>query len=241
MAKEYFSHDYNARNDRKIAALVRDHKSSGYGIFWATCEMMHEENGKLELDDITLSAIAKDLNEDFDLVKNVIFCCIDKYKLFLKNEDVLNSKRVHSNLRKRLNISEIRSNAGKAGAIAKQKQAKESKVNERKESRVKGIFPKQDFVIDLTDHEKGKAIEYLSIVKKFTAVDDKLVNSIWETFKIKNLTGEKFYKDGKEIVSHFFESLKYQQHNGSQTHQSGNGNGIKLGTSDARIDKAKNW
>lgn len=113
MAKDslYFSHDFNARNDRKISALVMDYKSAGYGIFWAACEMMHEEGGELELDDLTYSAISKDLNEDFELVKTVIEGCISKYKLFIINEEKLNSKRVSKNLNKKQDISEKRRQA----------------------------------------------------------------------------------------------------------------------------------
>ena len=125
MAKDtyYFSHDYNARNDKKISALVRDYKSAGYGIYWCTAEMMHEEGGEMELDDLTISAIAKDLNEDFELVKLVIEKCIS-YKLFILVEDnILTANRVKRNLDKRKEISVIRSEAGKNGAIAKQKKA----------------------------------------------------------------------------------------------------------------------
>lgn len=88
-----------------------DYKSAGYGIFWAACEMMHEEGGELELDDLTYSAISKDLNEDFELVKTVIEGCISKYKLFIINEEKLNSKRVSKNLNKKQDISEKRRQA----------------------------------------------------------------------------------------------------------------------------------
>lgn len=125
MAKDtyYFSHDYNARNDKKISALVRDFKSSGYGIYWCTAEMMHEEGGEMELDDLTVSAIAKDLNEDFELVKSVIEKCISYKLFFLVDDNKLTANRVKRNLDKRKEISNIRSEAGKNGAIAKQKKA----------------------------------------------------------------------------------------------------------------------
>lgn len=148
MAKEsyYFSHDYNARNDRKIAALVCEYRSSGYGIFWGTCEMMHEEGGTLEFDDITFYAIAKDLNEDFELVKNVIDKCISKYKLFfVENEKVL-SERVKRNLFKRHNISEVRSKAGKEGAIAKQTSAI-AKQNQAKKGKKGNEIKKENGVV----------------------------------------------------------------------------------------------
>jgi len=148
MPKEtfYFSHDYNARNDKKISALVRDFKSAGYGVFWCVAEMLHEEGGEIEWDDLTISAISKDLNEDFDLVRNIIEKCVSKFKLFNISEDnILTASRVKRNLDKRKSISEIRSKAGKTGANAKQmlanaeqNQAKEIKEKEIKEKENKG-------------------------------------------------------------------------------------------------------
>lgn len=122
MAKEsyYFSHDYNARNDRKIAALVSEYKAAGYGIFWCACEMMHEEGGALEMDEITYYAIAKDLNEDVNFVKSVIEKCISFFRLFTVQDGKMESSRVKTNLNKRLKISEVRTNAGKASANARQ-------------------------------------------------------------------------------------------------------------------------
>lgn len=143
MAKDsyYFKHDYNARNDRKIAALVKKHKSSGYGVFWITCEMMHEEDGAVEFDDITFGAIAKDSNEDVDFVKTIISDCITEFNLFKREEDILISGRVSRNLEHRKDVSKCRANAGKRGANAKQKQAEERRGEEirGKERKEKGI------------------------------------------------------------------------------------------------------
>lgn len=151
MAKEtyYFSHDYNARNDRKIAALVKDYKSAGYGIFWAACEMMHEEGGELEIDDITYAAIAKDLNEDVEFIKTVIEKCISAYKLFIINGVKLCSERVERNFSKRSDISDKRrkaafarhshANGQQTEANAMQNGAnkgKERKGNKRKKERI---------------------------------------------------------------------------------------------------------
>jgi hypothetical protein len=126
MAKDalFFSHDLNARNDKKISALVREFKSAGYGIFWCAVEMMHEEGGKLELDELTICAIAKDLNEDIELVEKVISKCII-VKLFqgIDNNNLI-SNRVSNNLTHRESISKIRSEAGRNGAKAKQMLAK---------------------------------------------------------------------------------------------------------------------
>lgn len=145
----YFSHDYNARNDRKIAALVKDYKSSGYGIFWATCEMMHEEGGELEMDDITYSAIAKDLNEKTEYVKIVIEKCINSYKLFIVNDLKLNSSRVERNLNKRNDISDKRRKAAFAKHLhasaeqmdtnAMQNDAKEIKEINKRNKEKRGV------------------------------------------------------------------------------------------------------
>lgn len=139
MAKDalFFSHDLNARNDKKIAALVREFKSTGYGVYWCVVEMMHEEGGIIELDEMTFGAIAHDLNEDIDLVKNVIHRCV-YFKLFLKNENnELTANRVSSNLTHRDSVSKSRSNAGKKGAIAKQMQANAKQMDGNCEANAK--------------------------------------------------------------------------------------------------------
>jgi hypothetical protein len=123
----YFSHDYNARNDRKIAALVKKHKAAGYGVFWIACEMMHEEGGHIELDEITFGAIAKDSNEEVGVVKSIIIDCIKEFKLFKMEEDIVISGRVSRNLEKRQALSKSRAIAGQRGAIAQQNKAKERK------------------------------------------------------------------------------------------------------------------
>ena len=112
----WFTHDLNARNDRKIGSLVKDHKSSGYGIFWCAVEMMHEEGGKLEFDEITISAIAKDLNESTELISTVIQDCISRYKLFSVVDNSLVSNRVERNMVRRTEQKEKKSKAGKASA-----------------------------------------------------------------------------------------------------------------------------
>jgi hypothetical protein len=78
------------------------------------------------------------------------------------------------------------------------------------------VMPDENFVLDLPDLKVNAAIEYLSITKKIKA-DRPLINSLWTVFKEKNFTGEKFYKSKSDIFRHFFETLKFEQING--THQ----------------------
>lgn len=115
--KEYFSHDHNARHDRKVVALVNKYKSSGYGIFWATNEMMHEEGGELELDLITYEALAKHLNEDIKHIQLVINDCVEKFLLYVKKDNRLTSNRVIKNLSEREEKKQVKVDAGRSGGI----------------------------------------------------------------------------------------------------------------------------
>lgn len=115
--KEYFSHDHNARHDRKVVALVNKYKSSGYGIFWATNEMMHEEGGELELDDITYAALAKHLNEDPKHIEAVLQDCEAKFLLYTKIDNKLVSSRVIRNLSGIEEKKQIKVEAGIKGGV----------------------------------------------------------------------------------------------------------------------------
>ena len=155
--KEYFSHDHNARKDRKVIVLVNKYKAAGYGIFWATNEMMHEEGGELELDEMTYSAISKHLNEDIVLIEAVIKDCINEFKLYFLSEGKLTSKRVKQNLTDREDKKKAKSEqaalAGRLGGIksgesrrtkqneafASSERSNEAKVNESKVNESKEI------------------------------------------------------------------------------------------------------
>lgn len=158
MAKDsyYFPHDYNARNDRKIAALVKKHKAAGYGVFWITCEMMHEEDGHIEFDEITFGAIAKDANEDISFVKTVITDCIKEFKLFKMEEDIVISGRVSRNLEKRQELSKSRAIAGQKGRLAQQTSAKERKERKEKKENIGVEILPDTFEVVFDDGSKQK-------------------------------------------------------------------------------------
>jgi hypothetical protein len=241
MAKDtyYFSHDYNARNDKKISALVRDFKASGYGIFWATCEMMHEEGGHLEFDDLTIDAIAKDLNEDSCIIKEVLEKCVDKYRLFTKqtkqNEaenfaSLLQSSRIHRNLEAKNEKKAIKAESGRLGGIksgesrrskntTKQNEAerssassnepKERKGKEIKENKLFNTKPDFSDFNGLPESYYMKSIEFVYITKKVKITDD-TVKSMWEIFKVQNLTGQEYYQNEGKVYSHFLNWIKKQ-------------------------------
>ena len=75
----YFSHDYNARHDPKICALKSDYGLEGYGYFWVVIEMLAEQdNYKLPLNQVIVSALTVELMTDEDKVNNFIKDCIEK-------------------------------------------------------------------------------------------------------------------------------------------------------------------
>lgn len=148
MLKEsfYFSHDYDAQNDPKLQALISKYKAAGYGIYWAIIEMLHKEDSHwIPLKQYVFTAIAKQMLTNAKQVEAIINFAIQECELFVEKDGLFTSNRVLRNFEKREEISQKRSIAGRAGAIAKQtvasaKQnlAKPSKGKERKGKEIKG-------------------------------------------------------------------------------------------------------
>ena len=147
MSKEtfYFTHDYNARNDIKIQALLVEHGAVGYGVYWIIVEILHEESEKkLKLNNLTYIAIARQASTSVEQVKAVVECCLE-YELFTEDDGCFFSKRILKNIHKRMDISEKRAKAGRISANKRKKatsveqnstnanKEKERKEKERKE------------------------------------------------------------------------------------------------------------
>lgn len=45
--RNYFSHDFGARNDEKIVAMLQKCGMAGYGVYWAIVEKLYENDGTL--------------------------------------------------------------------------------------------------------------------------------------------------------------------------------------------------
>jgi len=210
MAKDtyYFSHDYNARNDKKISALVRDFKSSGYGIFWATCEMMHEEGGMLEFDELTVDAIARDINETPELVKEVIGMCIEKYKLFIKDDILLKSSRVHRNLETKNEKKSVKAEAGRLGGIKSGESRRNKELTKQNEAVLQdasSIEPNESKVKEIKGNES----------KEITAPEYWFLRYYHSTYEIYKgafngqSTTEDYFKQWKEFIDFIYEK-KYE-------------------------------
>lgn len=95
----YFSHDCNARNDRKLINLRMNHSVAGIGVYWCVVEMLYEEGGYMPLE---YERIAFDLRTDSDLVTDVI----NSYDLFKIDGDRFYSQAVLDRISKQFEKSE---------------------------------------------------------------------------------------------------------------------------------------
>jgi hypothetical protein len=93
--KEYFSHDYNGRNDRKLVKLRMDFGLEGIGIYWCIVEMLYENNGRICLDEI--ETIAFELQTDCERITTVL----KNYDLFRFKGNFFYSESVNGRLNKR--------------------------------------------------------------------------------------------------------------------------------------------
>lgn len=109
----YFSHDYGARNDPKLQNVLMDLGCEGIGIYWCLVEMLFEQDGKIDTDQIR--GIAFNLHVSEEIVQDVV----GKYGLFhvVMENDVqyFFSDSVNSRLAERRRKKEVRRMAGIRG------------------------------------------------------------------------------------------------------------------------------
>lgn len=91
---EYFSHDYNTRNDSKIKRLLSKHGYLGYGLFWAIIEELYNNANALPTDYIS---IAYDLRTDEITIKSILH----DFDLFVFDGEKFSSLSVQKRLEQR--------------------------------------------------------------------------------------------------------------------------------------------
>jgi hypothetical protein len=161
---EYFSHDYDAREDGKIIDLMGEHGWQGYGLFWGLVELLYKNGGKMRTQ---YKRIAFALNSHTDTIEDIV----ENYGLFQVKKDFFSSKSVNKRLKKRTEKSEVaRANAykrwNKDDADALQPQ---SNSNAKKERKVKDIKVKES---------KGFSKPTIEEVKNYCKERNKGVNPI---------------------------------------------------------------
>ena len=165
--KEYFSHDYNARNDTKLVKLFMKHGLKGLGAYWCIIEMLYEEGGYLlrsEYERISFELRTEldfiiTIIEDYDLFKK------DKYKFW--SETALDrlekrsekSEKARASVQKRWDKYKSNTNVKQTKNNSNTSKVKESKVNKSKDIYKGFDFFKNDFKIIWLD-------EFIPLKKK---------------------------------------------------------------------------
>ena len=103
----YFQHDYRSRLDKKLLKVRMKHQMTGVGVYWSLVEMLHENDGILDMD---IEMIAYELQTDEEIITDVINIC------FEYEDGNIISKRVIKNLeyRKMKHLESV--NKGRKGA-----------------------------------------------------------------------------------------------------------------------------
>ena len=99
--KNYFPHDFGARNDKKLEKVRYKVGIAGIGLYWCIIECLYENNGYLSLDD-DVDLLSYQLRVD----KESIIDLIENYDLFKKNKNNFYSPSVLERLQEILNKSE---------------------------------------------------------------------------------------------------------------------------------------
>jgi hypothetical protein len=140
----YFSHDYHARHDPKLSALIKNYGMEGYGVYWDIVEVLHEQGGKLEKFPKLYEGLSHELNINEATLKQIISASISDFGLFREDDTHIWSDRVLDNLVELDRKRTQRVDAGRLGGIISgQKRSKTKQneatleANEQKESKVK--------------------------------------------------------------------------------------------------------
>lgn len=151
---EYFSHDYNARNDLNMKKLFMGEGLAGIGLYWCIVEMLYEKGGYIELDYIPI--IAFDLRTTEEVVHHVI----ENYGLFNSNETHFYSSGVLN----RLNLRAEKSEKARKSIEARWKKSKSNNGDDTNEIRpynesntIKEKKRKEESKVNKKESEKKKA------------------------------------------------------------------------------------
>lgn len=215
----YFSHDTNAIQDPKLMALLKSCGLAGIGMYWILIEVLHQQDDGTITEDELKTYI--DFYTQFDGAgigeheqnqanKLHIEQMLIKCSALVKQNGKVFSKRVLDNKKLRDEISQKRSEAGKASGL---KRAKNQSFITQKLTSVQQMFNKNEQTA--TKEIKGKEIkikesEYITPIKEnmifqISQLESELLNAftwIESTAKYLNTTPE-------NIKSHIPEFVQY--------------------------------
>lgn len=119
--KEYFSHDYCARNDPKLQEVLFEHGVAGLGVFWVLIENLYEQGGELPLS--ACKSIAFALHTESNIVESVV----RDFNLFQNDGEKFWSNSVNARINKRNDITEKRKQAALSSWLSRREKQMQSK------------------------------------------------------------------------------------------------------------------
>lgn len=130
--QEYFSHDYNSRQDPKIKRLLRKHGMYGYGVFWSLVELLYINSNQYECD---IELLAYDFNCDAEILRSVVY----DFELFVLDDNIISSLSIQ----KRLDLREESSQQARDAAKKRWEKYRES-MREQSDSNATALPPQSD-------------------------------------------------------------------------------------------------
>jgi hypothetical protein len=186
----YFSHDYNARSDRKLVKLQMSMGMHGIGIFWCIVEMLYEEGGYIMQTEC--ERIAFELRTDSESIKAVL----ENYQLF----EFDNEKFWSESVLRRLELRSEKSKSARESALARWnkskdanalqthddrnaiKESKGKEIKESKEDKPIGFIPFDFFGVGVAiDHRTETALRDATRIY-FEKGEKKYSLEQWEKF-----------------------------------------------------------
>lgn len=182
----YFSHDYHARHDPKLAALIKIHGALGYGVYWDFVEILHEQGGKFEKFPKMYEGLSQELKLNEATLQAIISSMINDFRLLKEDDTHIWSDRVIANLQEREQKRLQKVESGRLGGILsgkkrsktkqrlKQNEANEAKERKGKERKVKKssaneTFSNEDFIASLKTNSAYKNISVDTELAKMDA------------------------------------------------------------------------
>lgn len=141
---EYFSHDFNSRNDPKMVSLFIKMGHEGHGLFWGLVELSYEQGGKLELSQCESYAFG--LRTQCDKLKSII----NDFNLFINDGVYFWSETILKRLNIRYDKSQKASNSAKIRWNNANALRPLCEGNARKEIKVKEIKEKNNTLLSET-------------------------------------------------------------------------------------------
>jgi len=168
--KNYFPHDYNSRNDRKLTNVMMKMGLHGIGLYWCIVEMLYEENGYLKLSEC--ERIAFEMRTQYDDVMRLI----SEFELFAMDEEKFWSNSILKRLeiraeksKKAAESAQARWNkANDANALRTHNERNAIKEKKRKEKKRKCLYIGEKVVYDVYEHLQSEyPIAYQSWQQNF--------------------------------------------------------------------------